>query len=330
MRSIPFFVLLVAGLLLTAACQTASSPGTGTTTASAPVFDAPEFGDAFWDHWGDGQAELSGYDLTFSRYREQRRGTAVTIFVTETFSNELRVKADPGVHPASDEVPVMKLNLVEDFPTGIYDYNLMTSSFLALAPSGGLPAGSPTKVSFSRQEWCGHVYSQLLFHPNVIRQTTHSYFDNEADWQGEINYPPDGIAEDALWFWARGMAAPLLEPGGSAKVKLLLSLQNSRIIHEELAWRAATLSRSGDTETVTVPAGSFTVERWSAAVEDGPTRTFYVEADAPHRIIKWETTDGELAEMLGSVREPYWKMNSNEYRSAVEGLGLSPRPLRTP
>lgn len=328
MRSTPIFAILVAGLLMMAACQTASTPGNGATAASA--FEAPVFGDTFWAHWGDGKAELTGYDLTFARYREERRGTAVAIFVTETFSNELRVKANPGVHAASDEVPVMKLNLVEDFPTGIYDYNLMTSSFLTLAPSGGLPAGSPTKVSFSRQEWCGHVYSQLLFNPGVIRQTTHSYFDNEADWQGEVNYPPDGIAEDALWFWARGMAAPLLEPGGSEKVKLLLSLQNSRVIHEELAWRAATLSRSGDTETVTVPAGSFTVERWSAAVENGSTRTFYVEADSPHRIIKWETTDGELAEMLGSVREPYWKMNSNAYLSAVEGLGLSPRPLRTP
>ena len=28
-------------------------------------------------------------------------------------------------------VPVMKLNLVEDFQTGIYDYNLMTSTFVA-------------------------------------------------------------------------------------------------------------------------------------------------------------------------------------------------------
>ena len=96
MRPIPFFALLFAGSLLMAACQTASSPGTGTTAASAPAFDAPEFGDAFWAHWGDGQAELTGYDLTFARYREQRRGTAVAIFVTETFSNELRVKAEFG------------------------------------------------------------------------------------------------------------------------------------------------------------------------------------------------------------------------------------------
>jgi len=103
--------------------------------APAPAFDA-----AFWKQWGDGQAELSGYDLTFPRYGQLRRGVAVTIFVTETFSNTLRVKADPGKHPPSDEFPVMKLNLIEDYQTGVYDYNDMTSSFVALAPVNGRPA----------------------------------------------------------------------------------------------------------------------------------------------------------------------------------------------
>src|SRR5262249_61482614 len=87
----------------------------------------PEFGDAFWKQWGDGRGELCGYDLETPRYGSIRHGTAVTIFVTETFSNALRVKADPGRHPKRDEFPVMKLNLVQDFATGIHDYNLLTS-----------------------------------------------------------------------------------------------------------------------------------------------------------------------------------------------------------
>src|SRR6476469_9637897 len=91
-----------------------------------------EFGDEFWKHWGDGKGELAGYDLTIPRYGQIRKGVAITVFVTETFSNSLRVKSDPGRHPKSDEFPVMKLNLVEDFATGIYDYNLLTSSFVAL------------------------------------------------------------------------------------------------------------------------------------------------------------------------------------------------------
>ena len=53
--------------------------------AANPVAQAPAFDDAFWKQWGDGQAELSGYDLTFPRYGQLRRGVAVTIFVTEMF-----------------------------------------------------------------------------------------------------------------------------------------------------------------------------------------------------------------------------------------------------
>jgi hypothetical protein len=114
--------------------------GSAIAPSQPPLLDA-----AFWKHWGDGQAELSGYDLTFPRYGQLRRGVAVTIFVTEPFSSSARVKADPGKHPAADEFPAMKLNLIEDYQTGIYDYNDMTSSFIALAPVNGRPAGSPVK-----------------------------------------------------------------------------------------------------------------------------------------------------------------------------------------
>jgi hypothetical protein len=113
--------------------------------------DAPAYDPEFWRTWGDGRAELAGYDLTYPRYGKPRNGVAVTIFVTETFSNSARVKADPGKHPPSDEFPVMKLNLIKDYQTGIYDYNDMLSSFVGLAPVNGLPPGSLTKASFSSQ-----------------------------------------------------------------------------------------------------------------------------------------------------------------------------------
>ena len=71
---------------------------------------APAPAQDFWAHWGDGKAELNGYALLQPRYGAVRAGTAVHVFVTEDFSDSLRVKADPGKHPASDVYPVMKLN----------------------------------------------------------------------------------------------------------------------------------------------------------------------------------------------------------------------------
>jgi hypothetical protein len=131
---------------------------------------------AFWSHWGDGRAELSGYRLQQPRYGSSRPGTAVLIYVTEDFSDSLRVKADPGKHPASDVYPVLKLNAVRDFQTGIYDYNVMTSTFARVAPAWPI-----AKVSFSSQEWCGHVWHQLLPRGGSVAGVSHSYFDGEAD-----------------------------------------------------------------------------------------------------------------------------------------------------
>ena len=55
---------------------------------------------------------MNGYRLVQPRYGHARAGTAALIYVTEDFSDSMRVKADPGKHPASDVYPVLKLNAV--------------------------------------------------------------------------------------------------------------------------------------------------------------------------------------------------------------------------
>jgi len=265
-------------------------PAPATVAAHEPVYDG-----AFWKIWGDGQAELSGYELTFPRYGHLRRGVAVTVFVTEEFSNSLRVKADPGKHPAGDRFPAMKLNLVKDFQTGIYDYNTMTSSFAALAAVNGRPAGTATKVAFSSQEWCGQTYQQLLFDANGIRSSSHSYFDGEGDQQTALSYPAGGMSEDELLLWARGMAGPQVARGEQHEVELLVSLETARLEHVPVVWRKAVLERAAAPQKVTVPAGTFQAEKWTAAAKGGLTRSIYVETAAPHRIVRWETSAGERA-----------------------------------
>jgi len=300
-------------------CQTTDAP-------AAPLV----FGDAFWKHWGDGRAELAGYDLTFKRYGTLRRGVAVAIFVTETFSNDLRVKADPGKHSKSDEYPVVKLNLVRDFPTGIYDYNLMTSAFVALTDVNGRPPGSPTKVSFSSQEWCGNVYAQLLFDRSAVRHTLHSYFDGEADREGTFPVPNTALSEDALLLWARGMAAPALAPGESREAPIVRSLAVARLRHQDVVVSRAKLSRAAAPHEVTVPAGTIRTEAFTVAIPGEQTWVIDVEEAAPHRIVRWETDDGEKGELLSSARLKYWEMNGEGFESALSQLGLKPRPLRMP
>ena len=319
-------IVLIAALVAAAVwlpaqlgCQPSAAPAT-------PLV----FGDAFWKHWGDGRAELAGYDLTFPRYGAPRQGVAVAIFVTETFSNTLRVKSDPGKHLKADEYPVIKLNLVRDFPTGVYDYNLMTSAFVALAEVNGRPAGSPTKVSFSSQEWCGNVYSQLRFDRDEVRHALHSYFDGEADAENSFRAPRDAVSEDALLLWARGIAAPALAPGEAREVPLVRSLAVSRLHHQPMVVESATLSRAAAPARVTVPAGTFDTETFSAAIEGDRTWTIDVERAEPRRIVRWTTSDGERGELLAADRLAYWKMNGPGFDTELARLGLKTRPLRAP
>jgi hypothetical protein len=67
----------------------------------------------------------------------------VAIHVTEPFSRSKHVKLiDPSTSPG-DAIDVLKLNLVRDFQTGIYDCDVRVSLFT------------------SSTEWCGQVYEEL-------------------------------------------------------------------------------------------------------------------------------------------------------------------------
>jgi hypothetical protein len=322
-------------------CSAAMKSAEATPAALAPLTMSADF----VKHWYDGKAELAGYDLVSSRYGQLRKGVAVSIYVTETFANSARVKSDGG-RAKSDEFRVMKLNLMEDFQTGIYDYNLMSSVFVSLNSVNNRPAGTPTKVVFSGQEWCGTLFHMLLFDAANIRETLHSYFDGEGDQDNVVEYPANGISEDVLPLWARQMAAPMLAPGESVEVPMLSSLRTVRFYHFPVGWGKAKLTREMESQSITVPAGTFEVEVWRAEISSdisksgyahmakeiagGLTKTFYVEKASPNRIIKWETNTGDKAELLASDRLKYWELNGEGEESLLSKIGLSRRPPKTP
>jgi hypothetical protein len=281
-----------------------------------------ESSNAFWSHWGDGRAEMNSYRLVQPRYGAPRTGSAVYIFVTEDFSDSLRVKADAGKHPASDVYPVMKLNAVRHFQTGIYDYKIMTSAFARVA------AGWPVaKVSFSSQEWCGHVYHQILPRAGKVDGMYHSYFDGEADGQDNLPQPDGGVYEDVLPILARGWGTTYLQPGQSRKAAYLPSLLRARLEHKKLAWGQATISRSAAASSVKVPAGSFEVSVWTVAEDGGLTSTYQIEAASPYRLVRWSTSAGEEGSLLGSTRLAYWKLNGPGGEKHLAEMGLKPASM---
>ena len=130
----------------------------------------------FWKNWGDGNAEIAVYELSTMRYGEERKGYAVAIVVTEPWNLTKNVKSDRN--KGRDIIPALKLNLIRNFQTGVYDYHTMTSAFVALQRGPQVPAHGALKLSFSAQEWCGHTFESIRFHPEKSVSLHHSYFES--------------------------------------------------------------------------------------------------------------------------------------------------------
>jgi hypothetical protein len=274
----------------------------------------------FWDVWGDGQAEVSGYQLTTPRYGAPRTGYAVLIFVTETFTAATAVKSDGG---HSDEYPVLKLNDVRHFQTGIYDYDLMTSTFVPL--DGRAPIGVPAKVSFGSQEWCGNLFDQLTVRGRAVRRFRHSYFDGEADVDDAWRAPRGVIFADTLPIVVRGLTGEPLPDGQPRPLQAYPTLADLRANHGALAVAGGVLSRDAAPHEVDAPAGHFAVWSVTWAPATGPSTTWDVEIAPPHRLIGWRRSDGESAVLTGSTRRQYWKENVPGGEAALRELGLEPR-----
>jgi hypothetical protein len=124
----------------------------------------------FDSHWHDGRAELNGYRLKVSRYGQERNGRAVLIYVTEPFSESKRVKVEDWKKNPEDTFDALKLNMIRDFQTGIYDYNTMVTrssastriglraTTPAISKASPDPARSRLSTAGSRRTTCSSSY----------------------------------------------------------------------------------------------------------------------------------------------------------------------------
>jgi len=285
---------------------------------------------AFDEYWHDGKAELDGYRWTGSRYGETRDGWAVMVFVTEPFSRSKFVKVEDPRQDSADTFDALKLNLIREFQTGIYDYNTMTSVFDRSVDF------EPVKITFSSAEWCGHVFQQLLFRDNQIEETYLSYFENES---GARTFPRigGGLAEDNLFILLRGLRRDFLPAGEERSFPFIPGAFHRRVTHGSMDWTQARIRRSLEPETVEVPAGSFSAIVYMIETEDGRVGRFHVEEAHPHRILRWVWTSRteddastgvqiEAGELTGTARLKYWELNRNGHESYLSVLGLPSPP----
>jgi hypothetical protein len=262
----------------------------------------------FKDYWYNGTAEITSYSLEQARYGEIREGNAVMIFVTEPFLPGLQVKADTK---DSSNIPVLKLNATKNYITGIYPYSIMTSSFYPVYDNQ-----HALKVSFSSQEWCGHVYAQLN-NRNDFEIMSHSYFGSEADQDYHLS---KANLENEIWNKIRINPADL--PIG--ELTMIPSLEFIRLTHKELKEYKAITS-------ITEDDGLKTYEIIYPDLERNLKINF--RSEFPYTIESWVDTYkdgfGEKAKTLSSkatiinrITTPYWQQNSNKDLSLRDSLGL--------
>ena len=171
----------------------------------------------FAQYWFEQGAEIATYQVTYNRYAQKRKAKEVFVFVTEDFNRSKQVKADRQTKD-KNVVPILKLNRIMRFTTGIYDYSLMSSVFSAYNREDKSYQDT-LKLTTSLQDWCGQSFIQINKKGGQFHNRHFSYFEKIGDKKRV--YPKGAILEDSLWTWLR--LSPQSIPRG--KVKMLPNLQ---------------------------------------------------------------------------------------------------------
>jgi hypothetical protein len=267
--------------------------------------------EAFKNYWYRGKAEVNSYDLLQSRYGEVREGKSMLLFVTEDFSKKKQVKLDDPDKAGNDKVSVLKMNFTKNFVTGIYPYSMMLSVFTPISRN---QFPNTLKTTMSSQEWCGHVFTQLNLQNKRYNLQSHSYFEKEADENGQLKVT---WLEDELWNLIR--LEPEKLPMG--KIEIIPGLFFSRLLHVGLAaQQAMTAKDEGGQEvvyTISIPAQNHSL-------------SIRYQKDFPHKILGWEENFIERGKTVQTkavldktLYIDYWTKNRNESIGLRDSLGLS-------
>ena len=254
----------------------ASASEAGEARGGPPPGDPAWRRDALWD---DGKAEFCAYDVTWARYGRTYDGRALLILVKEPWNDRLDVKADDA-----GAFDVLKLNHVRDVPTGIYTYHQMASVFLRR------DSGSVRKVAATSSEACGVSTAEVA----RGRLETRSYFDGQGD--RSLPWPAAALPEDGLPASLRDYVTGEVP----AALTVFPSLMQSKFPElEAAAWKV---------ERKSVQVGEETgVEIRLSRGRESMAYTF--GAEAPHRLLRLDRSDGTVYSLAKCDRIAYWGMH---------------------
>ena len=280
-----------------------------TAYSAAPLQFGPYTPDQFHAYWHNQGAEISRYALQQARYGEIHGGDAVLVFVTEPMNPAMQVKAD---HSGPQNIPVLKLNAVRKFFTGIYPYSIMTSVF---TPVDSQKYPLPLKITSSTQEWCGQVYTQMNLRDDAYRVQMQSYFEKEGDQAFTLE---NDVPEDAIWTMIR--IAPQTLPLGT--FSMIPGTVYARLVHRPLTPQKATAAlrviegKSLEGNALARYEISFPTEQRTLRID--------FEREFPYRIQKWDHQRHPDAHPHGCLLAASWEQgqgSAEEARTECKGNG---------
>jgi hypothetical protein len=292
----PIGLILASVFLLT--CAAAPTPPAETPAAnSAPPADPAAF-DPAWARdalWDDGQAEVALYEARRPQYGKLESYEALFIVVKEDFNTQLHVKADPPFEGKS-LLPVLKLNAVHSYWSDNYPYHFLASVFVRREDPTAL-----VKLTVGSQEWCGNTFKEVKTGGGRPELVFHSYFDTEGDGSRPLDLGPGDLLEDQLPLALRGLA---FASGLETRRRILPSLISNNL-RRPTEFQPATIAVVGE-EKVATRAGGFSA--WRVNLKMGELeQTWWFEKDAPHTLLKMESSDGRSWLLKARSRKRYWR-----------------------
>ena len=286
-----------------------NTPQSSSKNEEAKAIFASATSNQFNEYWYAGKAEICSYDYTINRYDEPRTGYAVFVFVTEDLSKSKQVKLDDPAKAGDDRVPVLKLNAIQRFQTGIYDYSLMSSLF---TPVDVQKFPHSLKATTTVQDWCGHVFTQMNLKGNQYHVTSYSYFEMEGDKQSDTQ--GDAMLEDEVFTRLRINPASL--PKGATK--MIPNLTYTRLRHKPIA---------AQNDTIDIKDGEAGLKTCIVTYPDIKRRLeVNFEAVFPYKIMSFIEYDGDKkmseAKLKKSVMSDYWAKHDLKSDPLRKDLGL--------
>jgi hypothetical protein len=260
---------------------------------------------AIENYWYQGKAELTTYNVEQERYDEIRVAEQVNIFVTEDFSANKQIKMDnPAANPA-DRVPMLKLNTVRKFKTGIYDYSLMQSVFTPMDIEK-----RTLKTTCSIQDWCGHIFTQLNWKNEVYQVQELSYFESDGDKEKSVKAD---LLEDEIWTKLR------LNPESFSEKEynVIPASFYCRLKHQPLQAQKAKITIQKQAKSDELRLDYINIER---------SLVIQYENTAPYRILSWMEIDKGKTTSKGTLKKimmsDYWAKHDNASANLRNDLDL--------